>query len=235
MRSWTGEEPTIAAPRMVLTDRAGRWATEQVGRCGRTIDEVAVELGCDWHNVNDAVIAYGTALVDDDPDRIGEPTAVGLNETLFDRVPRWADAEVSNLAFEQLDSLPTDPTGATEPPDPTDPTAPTEPPTGPTTSTPMSSAQPPPGPSMPGTVSNSIPPPDTITPVTVEVEVPPGCTELPGRSRRSSSPMTRALSTRSARVAPDHRRQPVAALDDRRRMACRGRCAVGPPRPCALA
>ena len=70
---------------MALTDRAGRWVTEQVGRWGRTVDEVAVELGCDWHTVNDAVIAYGTALVDDDPDRIGEPAAVGLDETLFAR------------------------------------------------------------------------------------------------------------------------------------------------------
>ena len=87
--SWTAEEPAIAAPRLVLTDRAGRWVTEQVGRCGRTVDEIAVELGCDWHTVNDAVIAYGTALVDDDPDRIGQPTAVGLDETLFVRFGRW--------------------------------------------------------------------------------------------------------------------------------------------------
>ena len=32
-----------------MTDRAGRWVTEQVGRWGRTVNEVAVELGCDWH------------------------------------------------------------------------------------------------------------------------------------------------------------------------------------------
>ncbi|MGH9132745.1 MAG: transposase family protein [Ilumatobacteraceae bacterium] len=89
MRSWTGEEPRIAAPRLALTDRAGRWVTEQVGRRGRTVNEIAVELGCDWHTVNDAVIAYGTALVDDDSERIGEPTAVGLDETLFARVGRW--------------------------------------------------------------------------------------------------------------------------------------------------
>src|SRR5262245_12556052 len=35
--SWTGEDPAIAAPRLALTDRAGRWVTEQVGRCGRTV------------------------------------------------------------------------------------------------------------------------------------------------------------------------------------------------------
>ena len=87
--SWTEQAATIAAPRLVLTDRAGRWVTEQVGRCGRMVDEIGVELGCDWHTVNDAVIAYGTALIDDDPDRIGEPTAVGLDETLFARVGLW--------------------------------------------------------------------------------------------------------------------------------------------------
>jgi transposase len=87
--SWTGEDLRIAAPRLALTDRAGRWVTEQVGRCGRTVNEVAIELGCDWHTVNDTVIAYGTVLIDDDPDRIGVVTALGLDETLFCRVGRW--------------------------------------------------------------------------------------------------------------------------------------------------
>jgi transposase len=85
MVSWTVEDVRIASPRMVLTDRAGRWITEQVGRFGRTVNEVAIELDCDWHTVNDAVVAYGEALVDDDPGRIGTPTAVGLDETLFNR------------------------------------------------------------------------------------------------------------------------------------------------------
>jgi transposase len=88
MGSWTGEDLRIAAPRLALTDRAGRWVTEQVGRWGRTVNEVAIELGCDWHTVNDTVIAYGTALVDD-PDRIGKPTALGLDETLFCRQGPW--------------------------------------------------------------------------------------------------------------------------------------------------
>lgn len=86
--SWTSEQPAIAAPRLGLTDRAARWATEQVGRFGRTVNEVAVELGCDWHTVNDTVIAYGLPLVED-PARIGEPIAVGLDETLFCREGRW--------------------------------------------------------------------------------------------------------------------------------------------------
>lgn len=87
--SWTEEQPGIGAPRLALTDRAGRWVTEQVGRHGRAVNEIAVELACDWHTVNDAVIAYGTALVDDDSERIGQPTALGLDETLFVRLGEW--------------------------------------------------------------------------------------------------------------------------------------------------
>jgi transposase len=82
--SWTSQDPTIAAARLAMTDRAGRWATLQVGRNGRTVNEIARELGCDWHTVNDAVIAYGTPLVED-PARIGQVTAVGLDEVLFAR------------------------------------------------------------------------------------------------------------------------------------------------------
>ena len=50
------------------------------------MNEVAVELGFDWHTINDTVLAYGTALIDDDPHRIGSPTALGLDETLFFRL-----------------------------------------------------------------------------------------------------------------------------------------------------
>lgn len=82
--SWTWEDPRIAGSRQKMTDRAGRWATLQVGRLGRTVAEIARELGCDWHTVNDTVIAYGSVLVDD-PGRIGPVTALGLDETLFVR------------------------------------------------------------------------------------------------------------------------------------------------------
>ena len=71
-----------------MTDRAGRWVTEQVGRAGRAVSEVAREIECDWHTINDTVIAYGTALVED-PDRVGKVTALGLDETLFCRRGRW--------------------------------------------------------------------------------------------------------------------------------------------------
>lgn len=90
--SWTEEVPSIAARRLVITDRAGRWATLQVGRWGRSVNEVAHELGCDWHTVNDAVIAYGTALVED-PGRFGDVNALGLDEVLFVRRGQWHHKE----------------------------------------------------------------------------------------------------------------------------------------------
>lgn len=86
--SFTETADRIAAARLAMTDRAGRWVTEQVGRNGRTVNEVAVELGCDWHTINDTVVAYGTPLVDD-PARIGAVEAIGLDETLFARLGRW--------------------------------------------------------------------------------------------------------------------------------------------------
>jgi transposase len=91
-RSWSEEDARIAGARLAMTDRAGRWATWQVGRLGRTVAEVARELRCDWHTVNDTVIAYGSALVDD-PDRFGDVMALGLDETLFCRRGRWRRQE----------------------------------------------------------------------------------------------------------------------------------------------
>jgi transposase len=82
--SWTEGDDRIAAPRLALTDRAGRWVTLEVGKFGRSVNEVAEVLGCDWHTVNDAVLAYGAALVDH-PDRFGDVWALGLDEVLFVR------------------------------------------------------------------------------------------------------------------------------------------------------
>ncbi len=110
MCSWTWADPRIAGSRVAMTDRAGRWATEQVGRYARGINEIAKELGCDWHTVNDAVIAYGTALVDD-PGRIGAVEALGLDETLFARLGRfhrqhWSTSIVDVAAGQLLDVVP---------------------------------------------------------------------------------------------------------------------------------
>jgi transposase len=86
--SFTETAGWIAAERLVMTDRAGRWVCEQVGRFHRSVNEIAVELGCDWHTINDTVIAYGTPLVEH-PDRIGDVDALGLDETLFARLGLW--------------------------------------------------------------------------------------------------------------------------------------------------
>ncbi len=93
--SWIGEELRIGAPRMAMSDRAGRWVTEQVGRYARSVNEVAIELGCDWHTVNDTVIAYGTALIDDDTERFGTVEALGLDEVLMVRVGPWRRQQFS--------------------------------------------------------------------------------------------------------------------------------------------
>ena len=86
MGSWTEHDDRIASPRQVLTSRAARWATTQVGRCARSVNEVATELGCDWHTVNDTVVAYGEALLEADTERIGAVGALGLDEVLMVRV-----------------------------------------------------------------------------------------------------------------------------------------------------
>lgn len=86
--SFTEQVPQIASSRLKLTDRAARWATIQVGRHGRSVSEVASDLGCGWHAVMDAVAAYGQVLIDD-PDRFGDVAALGLDETLRCRLGRW--------------------------------------------------------------------------------------------------------------------------------------------------
>jgi transposase len=87
--SWTYVDDRIAAPSMLLTSRAGRWVTVQVGRHGRAVSDVARELGCDWHTVNDAVVAYGETLLAADVERVGTVGALGLDETLFVRTGRF--------------------------------------------------------------------------------------------------------------------------------------------------
>jgi len=52
-------------------------------RRGRTVSEVAGELDCDWHTVNDAVLTYGEALLAADRKRLHQTTAIGLDETSF--------------------------------------------------------------------------------------------------------------------------------------------------------
>jgi transposase len=62
------EDHRIAAKKSLLSTRAAKWATRQVGG-GRTVLEVADELACEWHTVNDAVCTYGEALLEADRKR----------------------------------------------------------------------------------------------------------------------------------------------------------------------
>ena len=87
-RSWTWQDPTVASSRCAMTTRAARWATLQVGRHGRSVSEVADDLGCDWHTVMDAVVLFGEPLIDD-PARYCMVNAVGLDETLYVREGRY--------------------------------------------------------------------------------------------------------------------------------------------------
>jgi transposase len=103
--SWTAQDSAIAPARLAITDRADRWATAQVGRHGRTVIEAAGELGCDWHTVYDAVMAYATPLVED-PDRVGAVSAVRLDEVRFARKGPWRtqawSTSIADVATGQL-------------------------------------------------------------------------------------------------------------------------------------
>ncbi len=87
-RSWTLSDHRIAASHSLLTTRAAKWATKQVGG-GRCVSEVAKELNCDWGVVNRAVVIYGKALLDADRKRIGHTRALGFDETLFVRTGKY--------------------------------------------------------------------------------------------------------------------------------------------------
>ena len=84
--SWTEEDHRIASPRQVLSTRAALWVTFQVGRFARSVNEVAIELGCGWRTVNHAVITYGEALLEADEGRFGQVAALGLDEVLMVRI-----------------------------------------------------------------------------------------------------------------------------------------------------
>lgn len=110
-RSWVLADHRIAAKHCLLTTRAAKWATVQVGG-GRTVSEVAGELACDWHTVNDAVTTYGEALLAADRKRLNRTTAIGLDETKFVRLGRTSHADyattVADVENHQIiDILPT--------------------------------------------------------------------------------------------------------------------------------
>jgi transposase len=108
-KSWTLADHRIAATHCLLTTRAAKWATLQVGT-GRTVSEVANELACDWHTVNDAVTTYGEALLEADRKRLNQTSAIGLDETSFVRLGPYKHASfattVADVENHQINILP---------------------------------------------------------------------------------------------------------------------------------
>lgn len=80
-KTWTETHPALPS-RQVMTHRAGFEAARQVGELARPVSRVADEFGVCWDTVMAAVVAHGTPLVDD-PNRVGEVTQLGVDETSF--------------------------------------------------------------------------------------------------------------------------------------------------------
>ena len=74
IRSFIEQDPTIGPQRALLTSRAARWVTIQVGGRGRTIQEVAAELGCDWHTVNKEKPCWKQTPIGSGPSKLWEWT-----------------------------------------------------------------------------------------------------------------------------------------------------------------
>lgn len=81
VKTFTETSPWIA-PRAVLTARARRWAFEQVGRQDRTVSAVAADLSVSWGTIMTIVEQLGYPVIDD-PARLAEVSAIGVDETSF--------------------------------------------------------------------------------------------------------------------------------------------------------
>ncbi len=83
VKGWS-ETNQLIAPRASLTERARADACRRVGRDNHAVAQVARTLGVGWATVMNAVRDHGAPLVDD-PDRIGAVSALGLDETAWQR------------------------------------------------------------------------------------------------------------------------------------------------------
>jgi len=86
VRTWT-ERVTGIAPRTVLTERARAEACRRVGKDAHAVAAVARDLGVGWATVMRAVADHGRPLVDD-PTRLEDVAALGLDETSFLKATR---------------------------------------------------------------------------------------------------------------------------------------------------
>jgi transposase len=88
VRTWTEQQAAIR-PRAVLTERARAEACRRVGKDAHAVAAVARDLGVGWATIMRAVHEHGTPLVDD-PTRLEDVTALGLDETSFLKAARRA-------------------------------------------------------------------------------------------------------------------------------------------------
>jgi transposase len=88
VRTWT-EQRIAIGPRAVLTQRARAEACRRVGKDAHAVAAVARDLGVGWATIMRAVHDHGTPLVDD-PTRLEDVTALGLDETSFLKATRRA-------------------------------------------------------------------------------------------------------------------------------------------------
>ena len=68
-QSFTLSDHRIAATGCMLTTRAAKWVTKEIGS-GQTVTHLAKELGCSWDSVNAAMRIYGAALLTADTKRL---------------------------------------------------------------------------------------------------------------------------------------------------------------------
>jgi transposase len=111
MKSFTLGDHRIAAKGCMLTTRAAKWVTKEIGS-GQTITHLAKELNCSWDSVNAAMRIYGAALLAADTKRLRETTAIGLDETLFLRKgpykhKSWSTTVCDVVNHQLIDVLPT--------------------------------------------------------------------------------------------------------------------------------
>jgi transposase len=88
VRTWT-ERVAAIRPRAVLTQRARAEACRRVGKDAHAVAAVARDLGVGWATIMRAVADHGTPLVDD-PTRLDDVAALGLDETSFLKATRVA-------------------------------------------------------------------------------------------------------------------------------------------------
>jgi transposase len=87
-QTWT-EQMAAVRPRAVLTCRARAEVCRRVGKDAHAVAAVARDLGVGWATIMRAVADHGTPLVDD-PTRLEDVTALGLDETSFLKATRLA-------------------------------------------------------------------------------------------------------------------------------------------------